>query len=143
MYLAMQDTIAGLDLAERAELELAFENAIGKRTAQGGSGFTFAAAMVSSDPDLVFVLGSFGATEAFTRNNLLSSFDGVTRAATAHYDRKRCLIIVDRDGESYGVGLSEITSPPTQDEREAGQNVFGWLKFFGKEARVRPEAPLR
>jgi hypothetical protein len=140
MYLVMQDIIAGLHLGERAELGRAFENAVNQRKARGGKGITFAAAMVSSHPNLVLVLGSFGATATFTRNTLLSSFDGLTRAAMAHYGRNRCLIIVDRDGKSYEVGLNELSSPPTRGELEAGRNVFGELKVFGKELHVRPEA---
>jgi hypothetical protein len=140
MYLVMQDAIAGLHLSERSELGRAFENAVGKRMAQGGKGITFAAATASSHPDLVFVLGSFGATETFTRNHLLSSFDGLTRAAMAQYDRKRCVIIVDRDGQSYEVGLNELASSPTQGDLETGRNVFGKLKVFGKELHVRPTA---
>ncbi len=137
-YLAMQDVLAGLTLGERAELGRAFDGAVQERMGKGGAGFTLAAAMVDSQPDLVVVLGSFGATANFTRNDLLSTFDGLTRAAMAHYGRNRCLLIVDREGESYEVGLNELASTPSEGELQAGRNVFGALKISTRDARLRP-----
>lgn len=137
-YLKMQDLVAGMNLGERGELGHAFVDAISNRKDQGGTGLTFAAAMVSSHPDCVFVFGSFGATENFTRNDLLSLFEPLTRAAMAYYGRTQSLIIIDRDGQSYEVGLNALTSHPSQAELEAGHKVFGALKVFGKEVRLRP-----
>lgn len=57
----------------------------------------------------------------------------------AHYGRARSLIIVDRDGESYEVGINELTSPATPAEVEAGRNVFAKLRLFGQEVNVRPD----
>jgi hypothetical protein len=138
MYLVMQDLIAGLTLGERAELGCKFMGAIEQRHDQGGRGLTHIAAMVSSHPDYVFLLGSFGATERSTRNDLLSSLDPLAAAAMAHYDRTRCLVIFDRDGESYEVAHAERMSPPTPQELEVGRKVFGSLRLSAKEIHVRP-----
>ena len=62
-YLKMQEILAGMHLAERAALGHAFLGAIEKRKNRSGGGFTFAAANVSSQPDWIFVFGSFGETE--------------------------------------------------------------------------------
>jgi hypothetical protein len=140
-YIEMLDFIAGMTLAERAELGRAFEGSVHERMSKGGKGFVFFAAIVSSRPDTVFVLGSFGATETFSRNDLLSAFDPLTRAAMAHYGRTRSLIIVDRDGESYEVGINDLSSPATAAEAEAERNVFGALKTFGQEVKIQPNTP--
>lgn len=138
MYLVMQDLIAGLMLGERAELGRAFDGAIQRRKTQGGKGLSHCAAMVGSHLEYVFVLGSFGATATCTRNDLLAHFDPLATAAMAHYGRKRCLIIFDRDGESYEVAHGELLSAPTPEDLEAGRKVFGSLKVFDKEVHVRP-----
>lgn len=137
-YLRMQELIAGLNLGERAELGRAFDGAIRNRESQGGAGFTFVATMVSSRPDCVFLLGSFGATDSFTRDGLLLRFDPLTRAAMAHYSRTVSLIIVDRDGESYEVGINQLSGAPSAEDITNGRNIFGRLKVFVREARLRP-----
>jgi hypothetical protein len=138
MYLVMQGLIAGLTLGERAELGRAFAGAIQQRTSQGGKGISLCAAMVDSHSDHVFVLGSFGATATCTRNDLLTHFDPLARAAMAHYGRKRCLIVFDRDGESYEVAHDELLSSSTPGDLEAGSKIFGSLRLYGKEFHVRP-----
>jgi hypothetical protein len=110
-YLQMQEILAGMQLAERASLGLAFQGASDERHARGGRGFTFRAAQVPSLPDVVFVLGSFGESPTFTRDRLLASFHALVDEAMMHYDCTRCLIIVDRDGKSYDVALGVMTVP--------------------------------
>jgi hypothetical protein len=139
MYLVMQDLIAGLSPGERVELGRVFEGAMQTIRRQRGTGFSQAAAMVPSHADYVFVLGSLGSTERFGCNELLQMFDPLARAAMAHYGRKRCFIIVDRDGKSFEVAHAEQTAPPTPEELEAGHRAFGSLKLSAKEVRVRPE----
>jgi hypothetical protein len=138
-YLRMQDHIAGMSLAERAELGRAFDDVVRRRREdRGGAGFAFVAAMIDSQADSAFVLGSFGETSTFSRNDLLSCFDTITRAAMAYYGRARSMIIVDRDGKSYEVGINELTSPVTDRDLEVGRNVFGALRVFSKELHFRP-----
>jgi hypothetical protein len=136
-YLKMQEVLAGMQLAERAELGRMFEDAIRKRKAGEGRGFTFAAARIGSQPDWVFVLGSFGESSTFTRERLLSAFDPLTTEAMKHYSRSRCLVIVDRDGKSYEVAMAELMSRPPA-EGEYTSKLFGSLKTFIKELHFRP-----
>jgi hypothetical protein len=136
-YLQMQEIVAGMHLAERAELGRVFHGAVDKRKREGGSGLSFAAAQVSSQPDLVFILGSFGESPAFSRDKLLSAFHPLANEAMAHYDRSRCLIIIDRDGASYEVGLAVLTSPFTSEIKEHQSKVFGPLKTFAQNLHFR------
>jgi hypothetical protein len=114
-----------------------FESAMNNRKAGGGRGFTLASARVGSQPDWVFVFGSFGESSTFTRGALLASFDPLTNDAMMHYSRSRCLLIVDRDGKSYEVGMAQLTSPPPS-EGEYTSKVFGPLKTSAKELHFRP-----
>jgi hypothetical protein len=135
-YLKMQEILAGMHLAERAELGRMFEGVIHERKAGGGLGFTLASARVDSQPDWVFVFGSFGESRTFTRDRLLSAFHPLTTDAMMHYSRRQCLIIVDRDGKSYEAGIAALTSPPPP-EGEHTSKIFGPLKTSVKELHFR------
>ena len=137
-YLQMQEIIAGMHLAERAALGDAFQRAIEKRKATGGLGLTFLAAQVSSQPDLVFVLGSFGESPTFSRDKLLSALPKLSNEAMAYYERNRCFIIVDRDGRSYEVCLALSTSPLSPVLRSIQSKIFGRLKTSAHELHFRP-----
>ncbi|MGB8266354.1 MAG: hypothetical protein WCE44_08545 [Candidatus Velthaea sp.] len=139
-YLQMQEILAGMHLAERASLGLAFKGANDERRARGGRGFTFRAAQVSSLSDVVFVLGSFAESPTFTRDRLLSAFHPLAEEAMVHYDRKRCLIIVDRDGKSYEVALGLLTMPPSPERKATPSKHFGTLKTAAHEVHFRPTA---
>lgn len=137
-YLQMQEIIAGMHLAERAALGAVFHGAIEERKAKGGIGLTFAAAQVSSQPDLVFVFGSFGESPSFSRDELLTAFHPLSNDAMLHHERSRCLIIVDRDGESYEVGLAFLTAPPSPELKGTKSKVFGPLKTSAYDLYFRP-----
>jgi hypothetical protein len=136
-YLEMQDVLAGMQLAERAELGRTFQGVIHRRKMDGGRGFTLAAARVGALADWVFVFGSFRASSTFTRDQLLRSFHPIVTDAMNHYSCSRCLLIVDRDGESYEVGIGVLTSPPPAPG-EYISKIFGALKTSIKELHFRP-----
>ena len=135
-YLQMQEILAGMHLAERASLGGAFEGAVDERKVRGG--FTFRAAQVSSLPDVVFILGSFAESPTFSRDELLSAFHPLADEAMVHYDRSRCLIIVDREGKSYEVGLGLLTAPPSLERKSVPSKHFGNLKTASHEVKIRP-----
>ena len=136
MYLEMQELIAGMMLAERAELGRVFAGTVEKRFEQGGVGFTFMAALVPSHPRVVFLFGSFAETASFSRDTLLRSFHTLTQRAMAHYRRTSCLIVVDRNGESYEVGLAEQEGLASAEAIEAGRRMFGSLRTSEVELRL-------
>ncbi len=136
-YLAMQEILAGMQLAERVELGRIFHGAIEDRKAKGGTGFTFAAALLDSQPDWVFVFGSFGESATFTRDMLLSTFDPLTNDAMLHYSRSRCLLIVDRDGKSYETAVAELMALPAASGEHVSK-IFGPLKISAKALHFRP-----
>jgi hypothetical protein len=135
-YLVMLEVIAGMMLGERAYLGEAFAHVIDLCNA--GDGLSHVQMMVESQPDYVFMLGSFRESPTATRDNLLALFHPLARATMAHYGRTRCLIIFDRDGQSYEVGYGELLGPPSPEAIEQGRRLFGHLKRFEKEVHVRP-----
>ena len=136
MYLVMQDLIAGLMLAERAILGRAFIGAVEQRLEERGTVFTMMVALIPSHPEVVFVLGSFAESASFSRDMLLRSFYSLYRAPVAHYGRSRCFIVVDQKRTSYKAGLAEQQGTLRAEDYEAGQKVFGKLRFSEIELMV-------
>jgi hypothetical protein len=135
-YLMMQDLIAGMMLGERAYLGEAFHTAVELR--KGGSGLVHVQGMIESHPDHVFIFGSFAESNSSTRNDLILSYGPLARAAMSQYERTHCLVIFDRGGKRYEVGLVEMTGPFSPEDVENGRRIFGHLKIFGKAVHVRP-----
>ncbi len=52
----------------------------------------------------------------------------LVRGAMAYYEKRRCLLVLDRDGRSILVSLSRDGIPPTLAEFEVGQRLFGHLR---------------
>lgn len=125
-YLLMQEVIADLPLRERAELGRQFDKVIRHVQAQA-HGYAQATARVDSRPDWIFV---FGASKTWERASLLASLERVMRAALAHYQKRRCLMIIDRDGEGYEVAMScpGLDFTPTEADALNGARLFGDLR---------------
>jgi hypothetical protein len=66
------------------------------------------------------------------------AFHPLSNEAMMHYERSRCLIIVDRDGEGYEVGLSLVTAPPSAEREPVKSKEFGPLKTFAYDLYLRP-----
>ena len=124
-YLLMQEVIADLPLRERAELGRQFDNVIQHMQAQA-HGYAQATARVDARPDWIFV---FGASKTWERASLLASMERVMRAALAHYQKRRCMMIIDRDGEGYEVAMScpGLEFTPAEADALNGARLFGGL----------------
>jgi hypothetical protein len=127
-YRQMQALLGDLRLRERAELGQAFyecsENVSGMRR-----GFTFRAVCLDSKPEWVWV---FGASRSWERAVLLEKLDPLARGAMAFYDRSRCFLVVDRDGEGYEAVISPPGFRPAMVDHEVGRGVFGKLRITSK-----------
>ena len=59
-------------------------------------------------------------------------------AAMAYYQKKSCLLVIDRDGQSYEVGLSGSTGQPTITDYMLGEKIFGHLRVTTSSLELIP-----
>ncbi len=123
-YLKIQAALSDLRLRERAELGRAFRGAIDKLSSEP-QGFTFMSARLDSKPEWVYV---FASSKKINRPEVLSRITLLMRGAMAHYQKRKCLLVIDRDKESYEVALSRPNFTPTLADFERGQGLFGNLR---------------
>ena len=125
-YLLMLEVIADLPLRERAELGRQFHKVI-HRLSEKPQGYVQATAHVDSRPDWIFV---FGASKGWARAGMLGCMEQTMRAALAYYQKQRCMIIIDRDGEGYEVLMTrpgQVFTPTVVDVLN-GNKIFGSLR---------------
>jgi hypothetical protein len=138
-YLDMQTVLASLHLGARIALGRAFAEVVTK-VETDGSGFRFMAAHLDPHPDDVFV---FAASRGNNREELLQRIQALSAAALAHYDRTRCLVIADRDGEGYEVLLERSRASASAEQRELGARLFGGLRMSDRPiSQLRPQSSL-
>jgi hypothetical protein len=123
-YLEIQGALSDLRLRERSELGRAFRGAIEKLSGEP-QGFTYMSARLDSKPEWVYV---FASSKNIERPEVLSRMTLLMRGAMAHYHKRRCLLVIDRDGEGYEVGLSHPSFTPMLADFERGQRLFGNLR---------------
>jgi hypothetical protein len=133
-YLQLQEIIAGLRLRERAMLGQAFDEA-SRAVAGKAEGFTYRAAYFDERPEWVFIVG---ASRNVDRLDLLRRMDVLMSSAMTDYRKARCFIVVDRDSESYEVGLSRPDFQPTLTDYELGEHFFGRLKVTSGPVGLMP-----
>jgi hypothetical protein len=125
-YVLMQEVIADLPLRERAELGRQFDTVI--RHVEGRSeGYAQAAARLDSRPDWVFL---FGASRGWERKGMLRCMPLTMRAALTHYGKQKCMMIIDRDGAGYEVGMlwAQPSFTPAIADILNGQKLFDNLR---------------
>jgi hypothetical protein len=135
-YLEMQRVLASLRLRERAELGLAFESAA-QVLVDAPQGFSVRAAYLDSKPDWVFV---FASSKNLQRSNVLAWISPTMRAAMAYYQKRRCLLVLDRDGGEYQVGLSREVFEATISDHAVGEKLFGKLRIEHRPLHIAPRA---
>jgi len=134
-YLEMQAALAGLRLRERAVLGRAFRGAM-ERVRDKARGFSFMAARLDSKPEWVYV---FGAARGVGRPELQQAIGNLMRGAMTFYEKRRCVAVVDRDGEGFEVGLSLPGFEPTLEDRQLGTRFFGGLRVTSEPLPFIPE----
>jgi hypothetical protein len=124
-YIEMQGVIANLRLRERAELGRAFQGVILNLRDRRQYDFTYMAAYLDARPDWVFV---FGSSKNVKRVEVLKRAAVLMPTAMAQYEKSKCMLIIDRDGESFEVAIDKSTSKPSVDDVAMGRRLFGKLK---------------
>jgi hypothetical protein len=123
-YIVLQEVLADLRLRERAELGRGFD-ALCERMARQGRGLSFCAAHFDGR-DWVFVFISSRGRE---KADILNAATELTGAALAHYQKRDCIAIVDREGEHYDVLRSNPDYHPTPTDEENGRKRFAQLRM--------------
>lgn len=133
-YLEMQGVFANLRLRERAELGRQFHSVI-KQLSAKPEGLTYKAVFLDSKPEWVFV---FASCKKLERAILLDRMMVLMWGAMAFYGKERCLMVVDRDGAGYEVVFGHMKSPPTFEEPQAGERLFGHLRIVDRPVNLVP-----
>ena len=133
-YIEMQRVLADLRLRERAELGRAFENTALKLRNET-QGFVYRAMRLDSQPEWVYV---FGSSKNVERSVLLSRVAPLMQGALAHFDKSRCLLVIDRDRVGYEVALSRPGYQPSPTDHEAGMQLYGHLRTESRSFSLAP-----
>ena len=124
-YIILQEILVDMRLRERAELGRAFHSVI-EHVSMKGEGFSFKISHIDGK-DMVFLFiaaRKVNIEEIFRRTIIL------TNAAQAYFIKKRCMAIVDRDGEHYDLILTPLDYKPTAEDEDAGRKYFGSLRMY-------------
>jgi hypothetical protein len=125
-YLLMQEVLADLRLLERAALGRQFERVIEGLNGRL-EGYVQATAHLDSRPEWIFM---FARSKGVPREVVLSRIETTMRAALSFYQKEQCMVVIDRDGESYEVAITrpeQVFKPSVQDIT-AGQKLFSSLR---------------
>ena len=134
-YLKMQAVLANLGLRERSALGRAF---LGTREKLGDSseGFTYSALHFDAKAESVFV---FGSSVGVPPEELNKRTQILMLAAMAFFRKTSCLIMIDREGAGYEVGLATRPSPPSSPtEMAIGDKYFGNLRMTDEAVALVP-----
>ena len=123
-YLILQEIMADMRLTERAMMGRQFHT-VAESMRGKTEGFIFAAA-TAEGRDLVFVFISSRGIDKTTRYVRAKRLAG---GALAHYEKKNCLVIIDRDGEHYDLMLTNPEYEPEANDITAGEELFGHLRM--------------
>jgi hypothetical protein len=126
-YLRMQEQLCDLDLVERRALGKQFRAVINQvETNKRESDTRYGVAWLESKPDFLYVVAS---TKGVARQEVLRRAVLLLRGGLTFYGKADGMFIVDRDGESFEVGLV-LKFVPTDDDKKAGEELFGSLRTF-------------
>jgi hypothetical protein len=119
----LQDVLTDMRLTERAAFGRQFYN-VAESMRGRTSGLTMAAAHVDGR-DWVFVFVSCRGLDKSTQFGIAKTLPG---GALAHYQKKNCFVVTDRDGEHYDLMRSNPEYEPDAGDIAAGEKHFGHLR---------------
>ncbi len=134
-YLQLQAELCDLRLAGRALLGRHFAGVIEKAERAEKPAMTYAAARLDSKPEFVYVFAS-GRSES--RVSLLERARILLLGAMAFHEKRRGMVIVDRDSVGFEVFLLEAPQPSLA-AFHAGDQFFGNLRTDHIPATLVPE----
>jgi len=133
--LEIQAELADLGLRERSVLGRALDAVI-QQLSDKKDGFRFMTARLDSKPEWVYV---FGASKNVDPNEVQSRIMMLARGAMAYYEKRRCLLVLDRGGRSVIVSLSRHGFTPNLADFEIGRRLFGHLRVTSTPIELTPQ----
>jgi hypothetical protein len=135
-YLRMQVELCDLRLGARALLGRHFAGLIDKADKGERPAMAYAAVHLDSKPDLVYV---FASGRGVSRAELLERGGILLEGAMAFYEKRRGMVVVDRDSAGFEVSLLEVPSHSIA-AFHAGERLYGRLRMDHIPAMLVPEA---
>ena len=133
--LEFQAELADLRLRERSELGRAFD-AVTQQLSSESEGFVFMSARLDSKPEWVYL---FSASKNVAPTEVQSRIRALVQGAMAYYDKRKSLLLLDRDGRSVVVSMSRPGFTPTLADFEIGQRLFGHLRVTSTPTELVPQ----
>jgi hypothetical protein len=123
-YLILQEILTDMRLTERAMIGRQFHEVA--EPMRGETNGLRMAAIHAEGRDWVFVFISCRGVEKSLQYRYAKE---VTGGALAHYQKKNCFIVIDRDGQHYDLGRSHPDYEPDAADIAAGEKHFGHLRM--------------
>lgn len=95
------------------------------------------AARLDSKPEWVYI---FGSSKKVDRSEVLERILQLMPGAMVYCEKRRCLLVLDRDTISFEVALSQPDFNLTLADFELGRRLFGHLKIRSTPLELAPEA---
>ena len=124
-YLILQEILTDMRLTERAVTGRQFHDVAESMRGKTG-GLMFAASLADGKDWVSFFISVGRGVEKPTRFDIATKLAG---GALAHYQKKNCLVIIDRDGEHYDLALSNPDYEPDAADIAEGEKYFGHLRM--------------
>lgn len=136
-YLKMQLAIADLELPDRIYLGEEFFILISKmgKSNRPGPDLMYGAFHSDAKPDWVFV---FGCSKGMDRKELIDAMGHLGNGALAHFKKRFCLTVADRDNDGFEVAHLTQTGNITSYQKQMGEAYFANLKMFSKKLSLSP-----
>ncbi|MBS2009883.1 MAG: hypothetical protein JST01_22730 [Cyanobacteria bacterium SZAS TMP-1] len=123
-YLKIQAALSDTTLADRVKFSRFFKKILTSRHGRK-EGISFAACGSESQPDIEFV---FGWSKRIERKKLLGLMHELASGASSHYDRSRCLVVINRDKAGHEFVYFERNRPPSENEQKCAEVHFAHLR---------------
>jgi hypothetical protein len=93
-------------------------------------------ARLDSKPEWAYI---FGASKNIAASEVQSRIRALAQGALAYYEKRKSLVILDRDGRSVVVSMSRPGFTPTLTDFEIGQRLFSHLRVTTTPMELVPE----
>lgn len=130
-YLLMQEELCDLNFVGRQLLGMQFEKLIEKvRKSDSPKNMAYGAYFIDSKPDFIYVLIS---SKGIERPVVIERAQALLWAGMTAYNKRRGMVITDRDGKSFEVVMASDL-PKNDDSQRLANEFFLNLKVFDVQA---------
>lgn len=125
-YLLMQEELCDFNLAERQGLGMQFTRLMEKiQDNNKTENMAYGVGFLDSKPDFVYV---FVSSKGIDRGVLIDRMVLLLRSAMTAYDKRRGMVIADRDGENFELCMM-ANFTPSENDRKLAEHFFAHLRI--------------